>query len=83
MKRYAGSSVVPEFQTKSFCFATYVREQSEIEAMRSAGPAREYRDAVRPLLSFLEELLKQDTLDDISIRREGLALSLRRENGTT
>jgi oxaloacetate decarboxylase alpha subunit len=59
-----------------------VREQSELEAMRAAGPVKEYRDTVRPLVSLLQELLKQDSLDQISIQREGLAVSLRREDGS-
>jgi oxaloacetate decarboxylase (Na+ extruding) subunit alpha len=58
-----------------------VREESEIEAMRAAGPIKEYQDKVRPLIFLLQELLKQNALDDISIQREGLSVSLKREKG--
>jgi oxaloacetate decarboxylase (Na+ extruding) subunit alpha len=58
-----------------------VREESEIEAMRAAGPVKEYQDTVRPLVSFIQELLEQQSLDQVSIQREGLAVSLRREDG--
>jgi oxaloacetate decarboxylase alpha subunit len=58
-----------------------VREHSEIEAMRAAGPIKEYRDMVRPLIFLLQELFRHDALGHISIQREGLALSLRRGDG--
>ncbi len=57
-----------------------VREQSEIEAMRAAGPIKEYQDMVRPLVLMLQELLKQHPLHHISIEKEGLAVLLRKED---
>jgi len=59
-----------------------VREEKEINAMRAAGPIKEYQTMVNPLVVLIQELLKQKALDYISIHREDLSLSLRKEEVT-
>jgi oxaloacetate decarboxylase alpha subunit len=58
-----------------------VREEKEIDAMRAAGPIREYQSMAHPLVALIQELLKQKTLEYISIHREDLSLSLRKQEG--
>jgi len=56
-----------------------VQEQKEIEAMRSAGPIKEYQTAKNPVMGLIQELLRQKDLNHISIEKEGFSLTLQRE----
>jgi len=57
-----------------------VREEKEINAMRAAGPVKQYQTMVNPLMVLIQELLKENVLDYISIHRDDLSLSLRKED---
>jgi oxaloacetate decarboxylase alpha subunit len=58
-----------------------VREDKEIETMRAAGQIKEYKDT-HPLVILVQELLKRKALDYVSIHKDGLSISLLREDGT-
>jgi oxaloacetate decarboxylase (Na+ extruding) subunit alpha len=60
-----------------------MREQSEIDAMRAAGPVKEYQDKTRPLVLLLQKLLRHDTLESISLQREGVSISCEKRSGAT
>jgi oxaloacetate decarboxylase alpha subunit len=55
-----------------------VREEKEINAMRAAGPVKEYQSMTHPLVVLIQELLKQKGLGYIYIHRDDLSLSLRK-----
>ncbi len=50
--------------------------QDDVDAMRAAGPAREYLTSTRPLVSLIEELTKRTDLGRIQVRRPGFSLTL-------
>jgi oxaloacetate decarboxylase alpha subunit len=56
-----------------------VREEKEINAMRAAGPIKEYQNMTHPVVVLIQELLKQKVLDYIHLHRDDLSLSLRKE----
>jgi oxaloacetate decarboxylase alpha subunit len=56
-----------------------VREEKEINAMRAAGPIKQYQNMTHPVVVLIQELLKQKVLDYIHLRRDDLSLSLRKE----
>ena len=60
-----------------------VREQSEIDAMRTAGPAKEYQDMTRPLVLLVQRLLQQKTLESISVQKEGVSILCEKSSGKT
>jgi oxaloacetate decarboxylase alpha subunit len=56
-----------------------VREEKEINAMRAAGPIKQYQNMTHPVVVLIQELLKQKVLDYIHLHRDDLSLSLRKE----
>lgn len=55
-----------------------VGEEKEIQAMRSAGPPKEYFTAPNPLVQLIHELLKKSELTHVEIEKDDLLLSLDR-----
>ena len=52
----------------------------QVDAMRSAGPARrDYFPLARPVLRLIEEITRRKDLHDISVERKGFRLQLRRK----
>jgi oxaloacetate decarboxylase alpha subunit len=72
----------PEVSDDELLLRYIVREEKEINAMRAAGPVKEYQTIMNPLIVLIQELLKEKALDYISIHREDLSLSLRKEEVT-
>ena len=54
-----------------------VRDNKAIEAMRAAGPVREYPIASKSLLVLIEELMKHKDLSEVHIEKEDFSLRLR------
>ena len=51
----------------------------QVDAMRSAGPARrDYFPLGRPVLRLIEEITRRKDLHDISVERKGFRLQMRR-----
>jgi oxaloacetate decarboxylase alpha subunit len=59
-----------------------VREEKEINAMRAAGPIKEYQNMTNPVVVLIQELLKQKVLDYLYLHRDDLSLSFRKEEVT-
>ena len=57
-----------------------VREEKEINAMRAAGPVKEYQNMTHSLVVLIQELLKQKALDYIYLHRDDLSLSIGKED---
>jgi len=56
-----------------------VREEKEINAMRTAGPSKEYQSKANSLVVLIEELLKQKSWGYLYIHRDDMSFSLRKE----
>ncbi len=54
-----------------------VRERKEIEAMRAAGPAKEYSKATNLLVVLIEELLKCEGVDSINVQKGDFLIRLK------
>jgi oxaloacetate decarboxylase alpha subunit len=54
-----------------------VGDEKEIQAMRAAGPAKEYSTSQNPLVPLIQELLRQKDIDEIHAKKKGFLLSLR------
>ncbi len=48
----------------------------EIEAMRAAGPPKEYLSARHPLVTLIEELIKREDCRQIHVQKPGFSLTL-------
>ncbi len=54
----------------------WLLHKEEIEAMRAAGPPREYLSARHPLVTLVEELTKRKGYSQIQVRKPGFSLTL-------
>jgi oxaloacetate decarboxylase (Na+ extruding) subunit alpha len=59
----------------------YIAGKDEVEAMRAAGPPREYLSARHPLVALIEELSKRRECRQIHIRKGELSLHLEKRAG--
>ena len=50
----------------------------QVDAMKAAGPVKEYRPAERPLLALIKELAKRKDSHQVYIKRGDLTVQLRR-----
>jgi oxaloacetate decarboxylase alpha subunit len=55
-----------------------IQEEKEIQAMRAAGPPKEYFTSTNPLVMIIHELLKQKELGYVHVEKVDLALTLKR-----
>ena len=54
-----------------------VGDEKEIQAMRAAGPAKEYSTSQNLLVPFIQELLRQKDIDEINVKKGDFSLNLR------
>ncbi len=54
----------------------WLLHKEEIEAMRAAGPPKEYLSSRHPLVALIEELVKREDCSHIQVKKPGLSLSL-------
>jgi len=54
----------------------WLLHKEEIDAMRAAGPPKEYVSAARPLVQLIEELSSRADLNEIRVQKPGLKLKL-------
>ncbi|MBI4490174.1 MAG: hypothetical protein HY694_13915 [Deltaproteobacteria bacterium] len=54
----------------------WIVRKEEIEAMRAAGPPKEYLSARHPLVTLIEELAKRTDLSHVRVEKEGFSLTL-------
>jgi len=59
----------------------WLLHKEEIEAMRAAGPPKEYIGARHPLVTLIQELTKRTDLSQIRVEKEGLSLTLEKRAG--
>jgi oxaloacetate decarboxylase alpha subunit len=53
-----------------------IQEEKEIQAMRAAGPPKEYFTSANPLVMIIHELLKNRELGYVHVEKGDLALTL-------
>jgi oxaloacetate decarboxylase alpha subunit len=56
----------------------WLLSENEIEAMRAAGPPKEYLSSRQPLESLIRELTKRKDFNHIQVRKKGITLTLRK-----
>lgn len=61
----------------------WLLRKEDVDAMRAAGPVREYKSGERPLLSLVETLAKLTRFDSVSISKPGFSLRLSKAAGRT
>jgi oxaloacetate decarboxylase alpha subunit len=54
----------------------YVVGNEDVEAMRTAGAPKQYSDSRKPILALLRELSQRKDCHQISIRKDGMSLTL-------
>ena len=55
-----------------------IGEEKEIQAMRAAGPVREYVTSANPLFMLIHELLRQEQMGYVEVRKGDFALKLQK-----
>ena len=55
-----------------------VQEEREIQAMRAAGPIKEYFTSANPLVMLIHESLRQEQMGYVHVRKEGFAMTLQK-----
>lgn len=58
----------------------WLLRKEEIEAMRAAGPPKEYLSATHPLVTLIEELTKRKECAQIHFQKPGFSLTLEKTN---
>jgi oxaloacetate decarboxylase (Na+ extruding) subunit alpha len=71
--KMGGSSVSDEELILRFI----VGEEKEIQAMRAAGPTKEYFTAENPLIALIHELLTHGDLAEVQVEKGDLLLNLK------
>jgi oxaloacetate decarboxylase (Na+ extruding) subunit alpha len=59
-----------------------VQEEREIQAMRAAGPIKEYFTSANPLVMLIHELLRQEQMGYVHVEKGDLALTLQKHAGS-
>ncbi len=59
----------------------WVVRKEEIEAMRAAGPIKEYSSGAHPVVRLIEELTKQADRRHIHVQKPGLSVTLEKRGG--
>jgi hypothetical protein len=54
----------------------YVVGNEDVEALRTAGAPKEYSDSRKPILALLRDLVQRKDCHQISIRKDGMSLTL-------
>ncbi|MBI4526435.1 MAG: hypothetical protein HY695_21770 [Deltaproteobacteria bacterium] len=57
----------------------WLLHKEEIEAMRAAGPPKEYVTATNPVLALIQELTRRTDYSEIRVQRPGLSLTLEKD----
>ncbi|MEE9145039.1 MAG: biotin carboxyl carrier protein, partial [Candidatus Binatia bacterium] len=57
----------------------WLLNSEEIDAMRAAGPAKEYLSVRQPLVALIEELTKRTDCNRIQVQKPGLSITLERK----
>ena len=73
-QRLGGSSVSDDELILRFI----IQEEKEIQAMRAAGPPKEYVTSANPLFMLIHELLQQEQLGYVHVRKGDVALTLQK-----
>ncbi|HEY2987518.1 MAG TPA: hypothetical protein VGL11_07315 [Candidatus Binatia bacterium] len=60
----------------------WLLHQEEIDAMRAAGPIKEYSTAIHPLVALIEELAQRADTDRIHMEKPGFTLTLEKTRRT-
>jgi oxaloacetate decarboxylase alpha subunit len=55
-----------------------IQGEKEIQAMRAAGPVREYVTSANPLFMLIHELLQQEQMGYVHVRKGDFALTLQK-----
>ena len=55
-----------------------IGEEKEIQAMRAAGPPKEYFTSGNPLVTLIHELLRQEQMGYVEVRKGDVALTLQK-----
>jgi oxaloacetate decarboxylase alpha subunit len=58
----------------------WLLRKEEIEAMRAAGPPKEYLSIVHPLVALIQELTKRTGCSQIQVQKPGLSLTLEKRS---
>jgi oxaloacetate decarboxylase alpha subunit len=58
----------------------YFAGNEDVEALRAAGPSRDYPSVRQPLLGFIEKLMERKDCHQIYIRKGDLSLRLERQH---
>ena len=58
----------------------WMLSRDEIEAMRAAGPPKEYHSARHPVITLIEELTKRTDCSQIRVQKEGISLTLEKRS---
>ena len=72
-RKLGGSSVSDDELVLRFILG----DEKEIQAMRAAGPAKEYSTSQNLLVPFIQELLRRTDIDEIHVMKGDFLLSLR------
>jgi oxaloacetate decarboxylase alpha subunit len=59
----------------------WLLRKEEIEAMRAAGPPKEYISAIHPLVTLIRELAQRTDLSRVRVEKEGFSLTLEKRAG--
>ncbi len=57
----------------------WILSQDEIEAMRTAGPIKEYISVRHPLVTLIQELTKRADYSEIRVQKQGLSIALEKK----
>ena len=57
----------------------WLLNSEEVDAMRAAGPAKEYLSVRQPLVALIEELTKRTDCNRIQVQKPGLSITLERK----
>ena len=75
-RQFGGSGVSDEHM-----LLRWLVSKEEVDAMREAGPAKEYLTSSQPLVTLIEQLTKRTDRSLIQVRKPGFSLTLGKEAG--
>ncbi len=59
----------------------WIASRDEVDAMRAAGPPREYLTAAQPLVSLIRDLTRRTDCRRIQVRKPGFSMTLEKRPG--
>ena len=70
-RKYGGAGVSDEDLV-----LRWIMSKEEVDAMRAAGPQREYLTATQPLVTLIRELARRTDVNRVQLRKPGFSVTL-------